>query len=347
MSRRITQKDIAAALCVHVSTVSKALKGDPAVSEVTRQRVRETAKRLGFVPDPVLGALASYRKQLKPEAYHATIAWVYNHPRSETMGLFSGYGNYLVGAKERAEQLGYRIESFWVGEDARDLERLERILQARGIRGLIVAPQFDLERTLALDWNRYASIGIGYSLNEEGIDRVTNDHFATMTSLLERLVAQGYGKIGCYMWETDNLRMGRRARSAILAFSRNMGGHVEAYDAFDAQQFIRWIENNRFDVVVGRGLEQLEAMQQAGLKVPTEIGFAGYALSERETLISGMQHNNRRIGAAAVEWVSGKLQRSQFGRSEFPQRLLITSQWLENGTLQVSRGSAWAAVVSG
>lgn len=53
--------------------------------------------------------------------------------------------------------------------------------------------------------------------------------------------------------------------------------------------------------------------------------------SEQE--IAGMYHNNRRIGASAVDWVSGKFQRGQFGFGPSVHRILVASDWLENKTL--------------
>ncbi len=331
--RRVTQKELAKALGLHVSTVSKALKGDPAIARKTVERVRREAEKLGFVPDPMLSALASYRQQLKPEAYHATIAWVYNHSRREPMERFAGYADYFSGAQMRARELGYRLEEFWVGSKSGAAAALGLVLEARGIRGVIVAPQATLEKTLPLPWERYASVAIGYTLREPALDRVTNDHFTTMTELLETLHRRGYRRIGCYLWETDNERMGRRARSAFQAVSREFQSRVKLYREFQADTFLDWVLKYKLDAVVCRGTEQMQVLLDAGYRVPEQIGLAGYALDAKEAGLSGMQHNNSRIGAAAVEWVSGKSQRSQFGLSECPQRLLITSQWLENGTI--------------
>jgi len=331
--KRITQKDLARALGLDVSTVSKALKGDQAIAEATRERVASKARELGFSPDPMLTALASYRNRQRPESYRATLGWIYNHSRGEDMSGFAGYEAYYAGATARAKDLGYRLEPFWMG-DLKDAASLERILQARGIQGVVVAPQAEMEKTLPLDWSKFSAAAIGYTLAEPGIDRVTNDHFATMTGLLERLTEYGYRRIGCYLWQTDNERMARRARSAFEAVSRDLGSRVHLYRDFKPRQFLDWVQRYDFDAVVCRGAAQLEALVDAGYRVPDQMGLAGYALDENEQRISGMQHNNRRIGAAAIEWVSGKIQRSQFGRSEFPQRLLITSQWLDRQTLQ-------------
>ena len=52
-------KDVAREVEMSTATVSRALRGLPGVSEETRGRVRETARRLGYVPSPSAAGLAS------------------------------------------------------------------------------------------------------------------------------------------------------------------------------------------------------------------------------------------------------------------------------------------------
>jgi DNA-binding LacI/PurR family transcriptional regulator len=52
-------KDVAREVSMSTATVSRALRGLPGVSEETRDRVRETARRLGYVPSPSAAGLAS------------------------------------------------------------------------------------------------------------------------------------------------------------------------------------------------------------------------------------------------------------------------------------------------
>ena len=52
-------KDVAREVEMSTATVSRALRGLPGVSEETRDRVRETARRLGYVPSSSAAGLAS------------------------------------------------------------------------------------------------------------------------------------------------------------------------------------------------------------------------------------------------------------------------------------------------
>ena len=52
-------KDVANELKMSTATVSRALRGLPGVSDTTRERVRQTARALGYVPSPSAARLAS------------------------------------------------------------------------------------------------------------------------------------------------------------------------------------------------------------------------------------------------------------------------------------------------
>jgi LacI family transcriptional regulator, gluconate utilization system Gnt-I transcriptional repressor len=58
---RITLNDVALAAGVSPITVSRALRGERAVSPDLVERVRAASDRLGYVPDPAARALASQR----------------------------------------------------------------------------------------------------------------------------------------------------------------------------------------------------------------------------------------------------------------------------------------------
>lgn len=62
--RPMTLRDVSAAAGVSEMTVSRVLRQKGDVSDATRQRVQEAARRLGYVPNKIAGALASSRVNL-------------------------------------------------------------------------------------------------------------------------------------------------------------------------------------------------------------------------------------------------------------------------------------------
>ena len=55
--KAITIKDLAEKLNISVSTVSRALKDNPEISQQTREVVQKLAKELGYKPNPIAVAL--------------------------------------------------------------------------------------------------------------------------------------------------------------------------------------------------------------------------------------------------------------------------------------------------
>lgn len=325
---RVRQKDIAAQLGLDRSTVSKALKGDPAIAAGTRTRVLQTAAQLGFRRDPLLTALSHYRKR-NSTPYRSTIAWIHNYPQGTDMSVFPGYADYFAGATMRCNELGYRLEPFWIDGRKLTIATLPRILKARGIRAIIFAPQASVGVKLDFPVEEFCVLTIGYSLAAPKMDVITNDHFTTMTEILERIHSDGFERIGCYLWETDNERMGRRARSALLAYSKENTCTVETYQHFDPEAFAAWIQSNRLDAVVCRDRKQAEVVGMLNRQRAQPIRCIGYAVEGSGNSLPGMSHNNHLIGTRAAEWISSKLERGQFGQADAPQRLLVAGKWVE------------------
>src|SRR6185369_17410400 len=60
-SKPVTLRDVAAQAGVSVATASKALNGQGRMTAETRQRIRETAQRLGFRPNSLAQSLLRRR----------------------------------------------------------------------------------------------------------------------------------------------------------------------------------------------------------------------------------------------------------------------------------------------
>jgi LacI family transcriptional regulator len=122
--RRVTIRDVAAEAGVSIGTASKALNGQGKLRAETRERVAETAQRLGFAPNTLAQALLA--------------------GRSFTVGLITtdSFGRFSIPVMLGAEDaLGTGQVSVFMCDTRDDSERERRyveMLAARRVDGLIV-----------------------------------------------------------------------------------------------------------------------------------------------------------------------------------------------------------------
>jgi len=121
----VRMKDIARELGVSVMTVSKALRHHTDISEATRRKVLERARRLGYQPNWIARSLVSRRTYMVglviPDLMHSFFAEV------------------AKGAAARLEPAGYHIVILNSEEDPQTEERQIAALLARNVDGLIIA----------------------------------------------------------------------------------------------------------------------------------------------------------------------------------------------------------------
>ena len=102
-TRRVRQSDIAKLAGVSQTTVSLVLNGSPAgaaLPQETRQRVLDTAERLGYVADPAARRLAAGRSFL---------IGLHTFTPTFPVDLRNSYYPFLVGVEEEAAAKGYDL----------------------------------------------------------------------------------------------------------------------------------------------------------------------------------------------------------------------------------------------
>ena len=124
---RITLRDLARELGVSHTTVSRALRDDPQVSKGVRERVKHIAKERGYKPDPMLHALAHYRRGKNNTPIGAELAWINHWPEPKKLRSYKEFDCYWKGAFAEAESCGFRLEEFVLSRDLSAV-RLEKIL---------------------------------------------------------------------------------------------------------------------------------------------------------------------------------------------------------------------------
>ena len=129
MSKRTasTLADVAAAAGVSRSTASRALNDSPRISEATKQRIRDIARQINFVPNARGRALAVGRSE--------TIAMLVTEPLSE---LFSDptYGAFLSGITEQLSESEY-LPVLLQASTPHERERVVRHFERRSFDAVI------------------------------------------------------------------------------------------------------------------------------------------------------------------------------------------------------------------
>jgi LacI family transcriptional regulator len=335
-----SQWDIAKALKLNQSTVSRALKGDRKISEELRQRVRKTAKHLGYVENPFIKVLMNQVRSKKKSHEPATLALAVDLYDRKAWSQSIPMKQYFQGATRRAAELGYKLEPFFLREDRLDFQKLDGILYARGIRGIILAPPWQQNWTEQMHWERYACIGTGWNTAKQGFDLVANDYSCNMIMAQEKLSQMGYSRVGVIMnprtvhdrsirWLPGFLECQEYLphKRRVPLFVRN---HLEG-EKMDP--FVRWMRRWKPDILLTADFHIPQWLEALGMEIPRDIGVAALGILP-DTHWSGIEEDHRALGARAVEQVAAKLERNACGLSSNPCVTLIHGKWIEGKTLR-------------
>lgn len=342
---RVTVRDIGAAAGVSRTTVSLALRNHPKLPEATRKRIRGLAEKMGYRPDPVLSALAAYRHGTAVPA--ETLAWVTNWPTADAWLHDSPvYRHYFAGARQRAEELGHRLEHFWLREPGMRRSRFEQMLDARNIRALILAPQPIASAGFALTWSRYALVTLSYSTKIPTLHMIQCSHFRSMITLLAQLRRKGYRRIGCVLHPRVDARVEHLWLAAYL-FDRRGTKKEDAVPPLvlagvQKQRLKQWIVANRPEAVVTTSSsypQVCECCEAMGLSIPADIGVAIVSNVPQGGELSGIHEHSEQIGAVAVDVLSRMLYHNERGVPKFPQRIMIDGAWVEGTTVRLQHRS--------
>ncbi|EIP98214.1 transcriptional regulator [Opitutaceae bacterium TAV1] len=342
--KRVTQKDIARVAGVDQSTVSLALRNHPSIPEATRKRIADAVEALGYQPDPMLGALASYRTRSRPAQFHGTLAWLADWTDWRRIPHFS---DYFTGASEQAQRHGFRLEEFCLGKKGMSAARVAGILRARGIGGILVCPLWHGSE-LVFPWEEFASVAFGYTMMSPLLHMVTSAHAHACATVVRRLAERGRKRIGFCLMPAHDQRVDHSYLAGYLTTMTVLG--LKIPPLFDEKKSVpevrAWIGKHRLDAVVwgAHGTEAdptelrgsmagLTKFRRLGLAIPDELALGCPSLDRADGPVSGVYENSLRIGRVAMDYLVGMLNRGERGVPASRQRILVEGDWCEGATL--------------
>jgi DNA-binding LacI/PurR family transcriptional regulator len=244
--------------------------------------------------------------------------------------------------KQRAAELGYRIEPIWLRAPGMTYRRVRTILKARGIQGLLCFGSPEVDQPFPEELDEFAIVTLGQSIRTQ-LHRVTSHFFRDTWRTLERVHALGYRRPGLVLGHYDDMRSGHECASAYFGWCEQHLGSAAAMDILrvgrvEPAPLQAWLKAQRPDVLVfvhlAGAIPELQASLKANrIRVPEDLGVAVVSQVIEQTRFSGMQQNQQLMGTWAVELLAGRIAHLDLGIPAHPRIELVESEWLDRGSL--------------
>lgn len=301
----VTIKELSAACGLSISTVSKALNDYPDVSAETRELVRATAAKLGYRPSAIARGLKIGRTFNLGVLYSDDSASGFTH---------NYFAPVLEAFKIEAERRGYDITFITHRTGHNNMTYLQHCLY-RNVDGVcIVNCHFDDPEVRELLTGPLPVVTIDHIFNNRSC--VESENRQGMTELTRYILSKGHTRIAYICGEETAVTTIRR--TSFLRAMQETGLRIpQEYlihshyhhpaAAREATQKLLTLKNRPTCIIMAddyAALGGLEAIRDAGLRVPQDISVAGYdgvgILQMCRPQLTTVHQDTLRIGQAAA-----------------------------------------------
>ncbi|HAQ37891.1 MAG TPA: LacI family transcriptional regulator [Saprospirales bacterium] len=310
---RTTIKEIAKALNISVSTVSRALRDSHEISEETKIKVLKYAKKVNYTPDPLAQALKAHQS-------HSICVIV-----PEIANYF--FSEVINGIDTAAYTMGYNVFVFQSFEDyRREIQSIEYGMNRR-VDGFIISlsgttDNFDHLDLLAAD--KVPTVFFDRVPVNQGIDKVVVDNYEGSYQGIQYLINRGKKRIAC-LSSSMNLSITKERLAGYFACLKDNG--IEADDqlikfcGFDPYQavasineIIEFSKPDAFFINSDRlTLNSLAAIREYSMQKPLDIEIVGFTNIKHYNLLNPrivpIQQPAWEIGVKTVELLVHKIEK--------------------------------------
>lgn len=327
---------------VSMMTVSRVLRKAPKVAAATREKVLAAVRALNYQPDPHLARMMSLVRGKKRQRVRAVIAVIREHvPKDDLLSPSYQYVP-IEDVRRRAQGYGYAVEEFWLGRDGLTPERLQKILHARGIEGVIVSPQSKELPCSRIDYSGFAAAAFGHVMREPALHLSAGNMMMGIQNATTQLTARGYERIGLAVtqWVDDRAQNGYCA--AMLSFQDTLPAarrvptlllpHNNISRSFGA--FSEWMRRHEPDALITFDTHVPGWLKRLDLRVPEDIGFVVHDWTDHMTGYAGIHQRRDQVAGAAVDLVATQLAQNERGIPLVPRQIMIPPLWVEGPSIR-------------
>ncbi|GBC99033.1 HTH-type transcriptional repressor CytR [bacterium HR17] len=331
-SGNVTIKDVAAAAGVSVATVSSVLNGrDHArVAAATRQRILETAQRLGYRPKRSAQALRT----------GLTGAVGLSVPLCPDALLSPFFYEAVRGALKAAKQRGWLVTILGFQDRQEELVLLQAAMEQRSVDGVVLFDPCDDDPRIPLLKGRLPFVVVGRCADPE-VPTVDNDNLLAAKLATQHLLNLGHRRIAFvhiplqFATAQDRLAGYRAAlEEAGVPFEPNLLAEAKGYYGVEAGF-------RAFSALLDRAVEPptavlamddalalgvLQAAQRRGLRVSEDLAVIGFNDAPFSAHCEPPLTTVRIFGETLVAYATDMLLRLIHGEPVAPWRLLVPTQ---------------------
>lgn len=274
----VSIKDIASVCGVSIATVSKALNNHKDVSESTKDLIRETAKKMGYLPNTQARALKTNR------TYNLGVLFAELADSGLTHSYFAAV---LNGFKNEAERNGYDITfiSHKIGRNP--LTFYEHCI-SRNVDGVMVANVDDYEDEGVAELLKSSVPTVTLDYTAENNPSVISDNYNGMKTLINHVYDKGHRKIAYICGDkaaVTEIRV-KSYRETLKSLNINVREDYllqgKYHDPKSVEQLVaQLVKVNDPPTCIllpddFSAIGALNALKNLGLSVPDDISVAGY-----------------------------------------------------------------------
>lgn len=277
----VTIRDVAKEASVSTATVSYVLNGSRRMGDETRERVLQTARRLGY------RANFTARNLQASETRLIGYSW-----RPSPIDQFNPIlDQFLQSIAQAAARHDYRILAFPSIDVHEELSAYEEMMLIGQVDGFILTnTNFDDERVQALVKNEFPFVSFGRANADWNFIWIDVDGAAGVRMATEHLLAQGHQRIGFLAWpeksQTGHYRLQgyldamAAAGLTVDAEWKQLAGNFYDESYMATQRLLSLPAQRRPSAIVASSdlmaLGVLNAGWDAGLEVGRELAVVGF-----------------------------------------------------------------------
>lgn len=303
--KQTTIQDIAKALNITASTVSRALNDHPKIKKSTKKQVWEKAKELHYQPNTIASSL----RKGKANTVGLIVPRINRH-------FFS---NIITGVESVLNPAGYNLIICQSEETyKKEIENINTLIASR-VAGILVSISLETEKFNHIQRvvnNNIPIVMYDRFSNHLNVCTVENDDSSGSYDLTKHLIEQGYRNMmwigGSRNFNTYHNRFEgyRKALDEIGIDAEKMPIFEGNISLETAYAFVKdFLEKDKLPEVIYAASDHMAmgaimAIQEKGLKIPEDIAVAGYSNEPFAALINPklttVEQYSKEMGKAAA-----------------------------------------------